>query len=61
MTFESVVGFSEFFSLILFVTLFVIAVVYALWPGNTAKFERAARVPLDGDTNSQRNGVTDEH
>jgi cbb3-type cytochrome oxidase subunit 3 len=31
--------------------MFAIAFVYALWPSNKAKFDRAAQVPLhdDGD------------
>jgi len=61
MTFETVVGFSEMFSLILFVTLFAIAVIYALWPGNAAKFERAARVPLGSETEELSNGAGHEH
>ena len=60
MTFQSVLSFSEMFSLILFVSLFAIAITYALWPGNAAKFEHAARVPLEADANDQRDGVTDE-
>ena len=61
MTFQSVLSFSEMFSLILFVSLFVIAVGYALWPGNATKFEHAARVPLEADANGQPDGGTDEH
>ena len=60
-TFETVVGFSEVFSMILFITLFAIAVIYALWPGNAAKFEHAARVPLEADNNETRGGLTNEH
>ena len=61
MTFETVVGFSEVFSMFLFVTLFVIAVAYALWPGNARKFERAARVPLEASTSNPSEGATNEH
>jgi cytochrome c oxidase cbb3-type subunit IV len=60
MTFEAVAGFSEIFSMILFVTLFAIVVAYALWPGNAAKFEHAARVPLQADASAQNSGAADE-
>lgn len=33
--------------LLYMMAIFVIAVAYALWPSNRAKFERAARLPLD--------------
>ena len=33
---------------------FVLAVAYALWPGNRDKFKHAARMPLDDDKSAQR-------
>lgn len=30
-----------------FFSLFLVAIIYALWPKNRAKFDRAARQPLD--------------
>ena len=32
-----------------FVVLFIAVVVYALWPRNRAKFDKAARLPLQDD------------
>ncbi len=32
-----------------FMALFGLVVLYALWPRNRAKFERAAAVPLDDE------------
>jgi cytochrome c oxidase cbb3-type subunit 4 len=32
-----------------FVVLFVIVVIYALWPKNRTTFERAAKLPLQDD------------
>jgi len=29
--------------------IFLLAAAYALWPRNKAKFDRAARIPLDDD------------
>ncbi|MFQ5346338.1 MAG: cbb3-type cytochrome c oxidase subunit 3 [Rhodothalassiaceae bacterium] len=34
--------------------LFLVALAYALWPGNRAKFERASRVPLEDDGFEER-------
>lgn len=30
-----------------FTAVFILAILYALWPKNKAKFERAAHLPLD--------------
>jgi cytochrome c oxidase cbb3-type subunit IV len=35
--------------LIIFVTLFIGAVAYAVWPGNGKRFEEAGRIPLETD------------
>jgi cytochrome c oxidase cbb3-type subunit 4 len=32
-----------------FVVMFIAVVVYALWPRNRAKFDKAARLPLQDD------------
>lgn len=46
------VHFSQTWGVLLLVSLFAIATIYALWPGNREKFDRAARAPLnDGDEN----------
>jgi len=32
---------------ITFFSLFLVAIIYAIWPKNRAKFDKAARQPLD--------------
>ncbi len=50
MTFEQATHFAETWGLVLLAVLFAGAVLYALWPANREKFNRAARAPLnDGD------------
>ncbi|WP_308911592.1 cbb3-type cytochrome c oxidase subunit 3 [Pseudokordiimonas caeni] len=49
MTYQDAIYFAETGGLVLLVTLFVVAVFYALWPGNSAKFNRAASAPLRDD------------
>ena len=34
--------------------LFLAIVVWALWPGNRKKFERASRIPLEDDTDDDQ-------
>ncbi len=41
--------FAQTWGMVLFVVIFVGVLVYALWPKNRAKFERAARAPLEED------------
>jgi cytochrome c oxidase cbb3-type subunit IV len=48
MTYETIVQLSQIGGLLFFVALFVVVVVYAMRPRNKSKFERAARIPLDG-------------
>ena len=40
---------SQTIALILFVGLFVGILAYVFWPGNKAKFDEAAELPLDDD------------
>tara|TARA_R110002167_G_scaffold115538_5_gene289947 strand:+ start:739 stop:888 length:150 start_codon:yes stop_codon:yes gene_type:complete len=49
MTYQDVAQFSQTYGLLYLFVLFVGVVVYALWPGNKAKFDRAARQPLEED------------
>jgi cytochrome c oxidase cbb3-type subunit 4 len=51
MTFEAASHFAQTWGLVLLVILFVVVLVYALWPGNRKRFERAARAPLEEDKN----------
>lgn len=49
MTYETVSQFAQSWGLVFLMTLFLSACAYALWPGNGARFERAARLPLEED------------
>jgi cytochrome c oxidase cbb3-type subunit 4 len=52
MTYEQVASISQIAALILFIALFVGVLVYAFWPGNKKRFQRAARLPLEKDPES---------
>ena len=57
MTYDAVATVSQVTSLLLFVALFLVVIGYVLWPRNSEKFERAARIALDLDnskTNARR-------
>lgn len=49
MHYENLATFAQTWGLVYVVAIFAIAVAYALSPKNRAKFDRAARVPLDED------------
>ena len=49
MTYEQVASFTQVGALVGFVAMFVAVLVYAFWPGNKKRFERAARLPLEKD------------
>jgi cytochrome c oxidase cbb3-type subunit 4 len=36
--------------LLIFISVFAVAVTYALWPANKQTFDRLARLPLDDDS-----------
>ena len=40
--------------LLFFIALFVIAVTYAMWPGNKETFDRLARLPLEEDDGDKK-------
>lgn len=46
---QAVSQFAQTWGLVFLVVAFVLAVTYALWPGNRGKFKHAARMPLDED------------
>lgn len=49
--YEILSSFAQTWGLLLFVALFAGALVYALWPRNQSRFDRAAMSPLtEGDT-----------
>lgn len=45
--YETLSSFAQTWGLVIFVALFAGVLAYALWPRNQAKFDRAARTPLD--------------
>lgn len=47
MEYADVARFSGSFGLLYMIAIFAVACVYALWPKNRTKFERAARIPLN--------------
>ena len=49
MEYESVRMFAATWGLVALVVMFAVAVAYALWPRNRAKFRDAARIPLKED------------
>ena len=48
-TFEAVSHFSQMTGLIYFFGIFVVVLIYALWPRNQKKFDEASTVPLRED------------
>jgi cytochrome c oxidase cbb3-type subunit IV len=52
MTYDTVATVSQVTTLLLFVSLFILVIGYVLWPGNQAKFNKAARAALDPDKNA---------
>lgn len=49
MNYDTLASFAQTWGLLYFVALFAGVLVYALWPRNQAKFDRAARLPLEED------------
>ncbi len=49
MDYDSFAQFARSFGLLYLMALFLVVCVYALWPRNREKFERAAQMPLDKD------------
>lgn len=54
MTYENIAGFTQSLSLVIFFSLFIGVVIYAIWPGNSNKFEDASRMPLDTDEHNEQ-------
>ncbi len=47
MTHQDVANFAESWGLLILFSMFIVAVIYALWPANKVKFSKAAHSPLD--------------
>lgn len=56
-THQGIAYFAQTWGLVYLFILMLGVVIYALWPANRAKFERAARAALDDDTQPR---TTDE-
>jgi cytochrome c oxidase cbb3-type subunit IV len=48
-TYAAVAYFAQTWGLAYFVVIFLIVLVYALWPSRRQKFEQAAQIPLRED------------
>jgi cytochrome c oxidase cbb3-type subunit 4 len=48
-TYKLLANFAQTWGLVYFVTVFALAVAYALWPTNKTRFDDAARMPLRED------------
>jgi cytochrome c oxidase cbb3-type subunit 4 len=54
MTYDQVASVTQVLALLLFVALFIGVLIYAWWPGNKKRFEAAARLPLEKDTELEK-------
>lgn len=48
-SYEQMLAFSQSWGSVYFMIIFAAVCAYALWPSNKAKFDKAARVPLQDD------------
>ncbi len=48
-TYMMLAGFAQTWGLLYFVSVFVLVLVYALWPKSKTRFDEAARMPLRED------------
>jgi cytochrome c oxidase cbb3-type subunit 4 len=44
--YEDVLAFAQSWGAVYFTAMFVVALVYAYWPKNRARFDQAAAIPL---------------
>ncbi|TNE42098.1 MAG: cbb3-type cytochrome c oxidase subunit 3 [Alphaproteobacteria bacterium] len=54
MEYQELAHFSETWGLVILLTMFLGGVVYALWPSNKSKFEKAAQLPLNDDVEAHQ-------
>ena len=53
MTYEQVASISQVVALLFFIALFGVVLVCAFWPGNKKRFDEAAKLPLEEDSESK--------
>ncbi len=56
MSYDTVATISQVLSLLMFITMFIAVLAYALWPGNRERFDAAQRGALDLEANSTDKG-----
>jgi cbb3-type cytochrome oxidase subunit 3 len=56
MTYDTIATVSQLVSMMIFISLAVAAVAYAMWPGNKQRFEEAQRDALDLGNEGQAKG-----
>lgn len=54
MTYEQASHLAQTWGLVLLAVVFVISVIYALWPGNREQFKQAAQTPLNDENDDGR-------
>jgi len=50
MTYDQVASISQVAALLFFIALFVAVLVYAFWPGNKKRFDEAAKLPFEDES-----------
>jgi cytochrome c oxidase cbb3-type subunit IV len=48
-TYKAVAEFAQTWGLIYFIAIFLVVLIYALWPSRKKQFDDAARIPLRED------------
>lgn len=54
LSYHEVSHFAQTWGLVLLVVLFLGGVVYALWPSNKKRFDKASRMPLEDDDDTPK-------
>ena len=47
--YEDVLAFAQSWGAVYFMIMFAVAIAYALWPSNRARFRQAAQIPFRGE------------
>ena len=54
--YQDVLAFTRSWDAVYFTLMFLAALAYACWPRNKARFDRAARMPLEDDSSDAGRG-----